>query len=188
MRTGITHFAAMGRLLSTLALTMLLAACASGITSTTKKLVDYKGPFDALAKHPDGFNGRVVLVGGRILEVNAGPSFSEVVVLQHPLDGSSDRPRAEKGSSGRFIIQSGEFLDPEVYRRSYLVTVAGTVVGKAEKQVGAHAMTLPRIEVLESKLWVPSSGVDRRPAVSFGVGVGSGGSDGGVGVGVGTWF
>ncbi len=173
------------RLGAVLASWLLLLACATGISSQSKALVDYGGPFDPLSQNPDGFNGKVVLVGGRILEVTTGSTISEVTVLQHPLDAASDRPKAEKGSSGRFIIETESFLDPEVYRRSYYITVVGRVVGKSEQQVGGHSITLPRIEPMETKLWIPSAG-SSGPGVSFGVGVGSGGSGGGVGVG--TWF
>lgn len=147
-------------------------SCATGITSEVKKQVSYTGPFEELSRNPEGFKDKVVLVGGRILEVNTSASVSEVIVLQHPLDVSSDRPKAEKGSKGRFILQSQQFLDPEVYRRSYLVTVAGKVIGKAEKQVGDYSMTLPKIEPIEVKLWPPAARSDY-PAVTFGVGVGT---------------
>jgi starvation-inducible outer membrane lipoprotein len=173
------------RLGAVLASFLLLLACATGISSQSKALVDYGGPFDPLSKNPEGFSGKVVLVGGRILELTTGSTVSEVTVLQHPLDVASDRPKAEKGSSGRFIIQTESFLDPEVFRRGYYITVVGRIVGKREQQVGGHPIVLPRIDPLETKLWIPSAG-SSGPSVSFGVGVGSGGSGGGVGVG--TWF
>lgn len=150
----------------------LLAGCASGLSSEAKRQVTYSGPFAQLAASPSGMVGQVVRVGGRILEVGAGESRSEILVLQHPLDPSSDRPKREKGSEGRFLVESKTFLDPEVFRPSDLVSVVGKVVGSSRRQVGGYSMVLPHIEPIEVKVWTPVEGPGY-PAVTFGIGVGT---------------
>jgi outer membrane lipoprotein len=150
----------------------LVAGCAGGLSHEVKKQVSFSGSFEMLAANPEAYIGEVALLGGRILEVKVETTSSEVIVLQHPLDVSSDRPKSEKGSQGRFILQSSEFLDPEIYRTSYLISVAGRVTGKAEQKVGEFTMTLPRIEPIEVKLWAPQA-ASSYPHVTFWFGVGT---------------
>jgi outer membrane lipoprotein len=159
---------------------LLSAACATGISQQARSQVTYSGSFSVLQERPSAHLDQVVMLGGKILETKASPTSSEITVLQLPL-GTSDRPQDGDRSEGRFLLRSGQFLDPAVYRNGLLLTAVGRIGGSEVRPIGGLDYAYPIVEASEIKLWPERSPV--YPGVQFGVGVGSGG--GGVGVGVG---
>jgi outer membrane lipoprotein len=159
---------------------LLSAACATGISQQARSQVTYSGSFSVLQERPGAHLGQVVMLGGKILETKASPTSSEITVLQLPV-GTSDRPQDGDRSEGRFLLRSGQFLDPAVYRNGLLLTAVGRISGNEVRPIGGLDYAYPTVEAIEIKLWPERSPV--YPGVQFGVGVGSGG--GGVGVGVG---
>jgi outer membrane lipoprotein len=164
-------------------LAVLLAGCASGLSEQARSQVTYAGDYGRLQRQPEAYRGKVVLFGGRVLNTQAVAGGTEIEVLQLPLN-SSDQPRDDGTSQGRFLVVATEFMDPAVYQASVLVTVVGEVIGQETRAVGSYPYTYPKLRPIEVKTWEPG----QAPRTGFSFGVGGGGGRTGVGVGVGTWF
>ena len=149
----------MDRLSISLALYILLflflggfTACAPAISTKVRDEAGEPVPFKTLLKHSDAHKGRVVIVGGYILETVNETDGSRITVLQAPLD-SQNRPKSSDLSEGRFMVSSSEFLDPAVYSKERRITIGGKVSGIQERQLGNLTYVYPVIEVMEIHLW-----------------------------------
>ena len=149
---------------------MLVMGCAAGISQQSRSKVTYEGTFSALQKTPDAYKGEVVMLGGRIIETKASPPLSELTVLQLAI-GSGDQPVDPDQSEGRFIVQTQQILDPEIYQKGMLITVVGTLEGSKILSIGGFDYTYPLVAPVEIKLW--PKGMQTRPVIHFGIGVGT---------------
>ncbi|MEJ2656235.1 MAG: Slp family lipoprotein [Desulfobacterales bacterium] len=149
---------------------IILAGCAAGISQQARSKVTYTGTFSALQKTPNLYKGEVVMLGGRIIEVQTSSSLTELTVLQLALD-TSGRPVNPDQSGGRFIIQSKKFLDPALYQKNMLLTVVGTLKGSKVLPIGGFDYAYPLVEPIEIKVW--PKGVRTSPVIHFGIGVGT---------------
>jgi outer membrane lipoprotein len=127
-------------------------ACAPAISKQVREQAGEPVPFEALLRRTDDYKGRVVIVGGYILETVNEPEGSWLTVLQSPLD-SQNRPESSDSSKGRFLVWSKEFLDPVVYSKDRRVTVGGQVIGSQERKLGSLTYQYPVIEAKEIHLW-----------------------------------
>jgi len=138
-------------LLSFLLLSQLLACAPAQI----KKVEDQGGEpvsFPELTARPQAYEGRLVVLGGYVLETANTPEGSLLTVLQAPLD-SQRRPGEKDESQGRFLARTPRFLDPEVYGKDRLVTVGGKVAGVCPQKVDGTVYQYPLIESQEIYLW-----------------------------------
>jgi outer membrane lipoprotein len=120
-------------------------ACAPAISKKVREEAGEPVPFEALLKQIDDYKGRVVIVGGYILETVNETDGSRITVLQAPLD-SQNRPKSSDLSEGRFMVSSNEFLDPVVYSKERRITVGGKVIGSQERTIrGTDARTVTDI-------------------------------------------
>jgi outer membrane lipoprotein len=149
----------MGRLSTLLAVYTLLffflggvTACAPALSKKVREEAGEPVPFETLLKRTDGFKGRMVIVGGYILETINETDGSLITVLQAPLD-SQNRPKSSDLSEGRFMVSTSDFLDPVVYSNERRITVGGKVIGSQERQLGNLTYAYPVIEAIEIHLW-----------------------------------
>ena len=159
----------------------VVSGCASGMSAAARGQVTYEGGFPALQKAPEAYRGRVVMLGGRIIETTPRQQGTEIVVLQLPLS-ASDKPLLDQPSEGRFLITAAEFLDPAAYPKLTPLTVVGEVTGQTERAIGDYPYTLPVLRPIEIKVWPASTWGGRSPGVHVGVGAGSHGGGAGVGI------
>jgi outer membrane lipoprotein len=150
--------------------TMMVMGCAGGISRQSRSMVTYKGSFSSLQKTPDAHKGEIVMFGGRIIETKTASFLSELTVLQLALD-SSGRPVDPDQSQGRFIVQTKEVLDPEIYQKDRMITVVGRLKGSKDLSIGGFDYTYPLVEPIEIKLW--PKGMQTRPVIHFGIGFGT---------------
>jgi len=127
-------------------------ACAPAISKKVREEAGEPVPFEALLNHTDDHKGRVVIVGGYILETVNEPDGSQITVLQAPLD-SRNRPKSSDLSEGRFMVSSSDFLDPAIYSKERRITVGGKVSGNQERKLGNLTYIYPVIEAMEIHLW-----------------------------------
>jgi outer membrane lipoprotein len=127
-------------------------ACAPAISKKVREEAGEPVPFETLLQRTDGFKGRVVIVGGYILETINETDSSRIAVLQAPLD-SQNRPKSSDLSEGRFMVTSSKFLDPVVYSKERRITVGGKVIGSQERKLGNLTYAYPVIEAMEIHLW-----------------------------------
>jgi outer membrane lipoprotein len=108
--------------------------------------------FEDLLAFPQEYRGRVVILGGYILETQNGPGGSVLTVIQAPLDWR-EKPKSRDLSQGRFFVTTHRFLDPKVYVEGRRLTVGGRMVGVREQSVGGATYRFPTIEAQELHLW-----------------------------------
>jgi outer membrane lipoprotein len=87
--------------------------------------------FPALLDGVERYKGQTVVLGGYILETRHTDAGTVMEILQAPL-GFGQEPAGRDRSQGRILLHDRRFLDPEVYRKDRLVTVAGKITGVAE--------------------------------------------------------
>jgi outer membrane lipoprotein len=139
-------------------LALFIFAFLPGVASATgisRQLLDEAGIpvlFEDLVSFPREYRGRVVVLGGYILEMQNEPGGSILTILQAPLDWRN-KLKSPDLSQGRFFITTKKFLDPEVYVKDRRLTVGGLVIGAREQSVGEGTYRFPTIEAQELQLW-----------------------------------
>jgi len=108
--------------------------------------------FQQLLEEGGAHRGRVVIIGGYILEVSNEQDGTLLTMLQAPLD-SRDRPGSQDLSEGRFLVRAEKFLDPEICSKGRRLSVAGTVSELQPKPLGDLVYNYPVIEAKELRLW-----------------------------------
>jgi outer membrane lipoprotein len=132
--------------------TLVTIGCAHVISEPVRRQVDTTVSLNALRANPEAFKGRMVLLGGQIVQTSNSPEGSTLEVLHKPLD-SADRPGVTDYSEGRFMALCERYLDPAVYARGRNVTIAGPVLGSRAGQIGEMQYTYPLMGCVELYLW-----------------------------------
>ena len=149
---------------------LIVTGCAAGISRQSRSKVTYTGTFSALQKTPDAYKGEVVMLGGKIIEIKASPSLSELTVLQLALDVNG-QPVNPDQSEGRFIVQVKKLLDPAIFQKDRYLTAVGTLKGSKLKSIGGFQYNYLLVEAIEIKLW--PKGMGTSPTIHLGIGVGA---------------
>lgn len=144
------------------------AGCGSKIPPEVTDRVSWQGGFKTLQADPEAYAGEFVILGGEIVGIENLADYSEITVVQYPLD-RENRPQPEKASAGRFLIRSDSFLDPEIYEPGKLVTAAGEITGAQKRAIGDYLYEHP---VIKGDLWVWEPRESSFPRFHFGLGVG----------------
>ena len=108
--------------------------------------------FKLLLENPEQYTGETVILGGYILETMNNANAATIKVLQSPL-GAGEEPKSRDDSEGRFMVSHPDFLDPEVYKKDRVITVAGMVLGTVEEKIGESRITYLKLESRELYLW-----------------------------------
>lgn len=133
----------------------LVAGCLTGCATVPSRQFRAEAiptPFKALLKDTEAYKGQRVILGGYIIETINEPNRTLLVIVQAPLD-FQNRPRSQDLSEGRFLVQTRDFLDPEVFSKDRKLTVGGTVQGTLSRQLGNTSYPYPLIESIELHLW-----------------------------------
>jgi len=131
-----------------------LAGCASPITGTLRQEAAPGFTFAMVFANPDAYQGDTVIWGGSIIQTINTKEGSSVYILQTSL-GWRDRPESIRTSAGRFIATTDRMLDPLVFAKKQMVTVAGKVSGKktvVNKKTGM-SYTYPVVQIEQLYLW-----------------------------------
>ncbi len=143
-----------------------LAGCAPPFPKDLLRQVDSSISFTDLKKDPDRYRGKMLMLGGMIIETRNLPTGTRIEILQKPLTGGG-RPAATDETGGRFLAETTAFLDSAVYLPGRALTVIGEADGSREQQLGAVPYRYPVVTVKDLHLWAPYSG----PHFSIGIGV-----------------
>ena len=133
-------------------LPLMLSACTPVISTQLMDQVDRDVTYGALAARPDEFKGKVVLLGGTIVQTVPKPSETEIEVVQKQVS-SSGEPRLTDKSEGRFLVVVDRFLDPAIYQAGRDLTVAGEVRGSEVRRLGEIDYRYPVLTAQELYLW-----------------------------------
>jgi outer membrane lipoprotein len=110
-------------------LVLALAGCGPAISPSLQQQAGPGLGFDELSAHPDQYKGRLVILGGEVMQVQPwGQRGSLLSMDQRQLDGHLFPIGADSG--GTFLVESNEWLNSNIYVPKSRVTVAGVVAGK----------------------------------------------------------
>ena len=150
-----------------------LAGCSRHVVSREALLLtDQAVTFAVVRENPTAYLGRHLLAGGTVARIRNTAEGGELEVVQFPL-GSDDRPNEKKGSNGRFLARSREFLDPLIFKPGRMVTLVGKVTGEVTHPLDGVDYRYPVLEVREIHVWRPEDPSTPSP-FHFGIGVGIG--------------
>jgi len=128
-----------------LSIIFLLAVSCSAVSRDLRQAAEPEVSFRQLAENPSGYAGRIVVLGGYIIDTRNSDDQTELTVLQSPLR-YTDQPQDSRYSEGRFIVTHNGKLNPSVFSRNRSITVAGVVMADETRP-------LPIIESREIHLW-----------------------------------
>jgi len=150
-------------LLSTLALLVTLAGCAStqeagdGSDAQTQALT-----FLQVKAAPDSFRGQSAVFGGKVLTARRQKDGTRIEILQLPLDQSTRPGYNLTQSQGRFIAIYREFLDPATVPYGTRITVTGEISGSITLPLDETDYTYPVINIKRVQVWAGSEGLAPR--------------------------
>jgi len=143
-----------------------LIGCSPPFPSELLEKVEKNIPFTSLQKEPERYAGKLLLLGGTIVETKNLTEGTRIEVLQRPLDGEA-RPELSDRTDGRFLIMTRQFLDAAVYHRGRMITVIGEVSLPVVLPLNEIEYRYPVLDAKSLHLWAPSAG----PRFSIGIGV-----------------
>ena len=165
-----------------LSLFFILDGCALTQKRPSRQISYEKPPFSEIIQSPEQYRGKVVRLGGVVIDVVYKEEGSTLEILEKPLNWRG-RPKPGDESGGRFMAVFGEFLDKAIYRSNRPVTIIGEIIGMKTAFIGEMEYNYPLLLGREIHLW-KEKGYFERARIHIGIGV----SGGNVGVGVGTSF
>ena len=134
----------------------LLSGCAPIISRNLLAKVDSSLTFKKVLQNPDAYKGKIVLWGGKVIQVLPQDGTTFIEVLQMPL-GWRKKPEEAHSSEGKFLILVKELLDFSQFDRGRKITVAGeiqgAVTGEEIKSVTERGYRYPVILCEEIHLW-----------------------------------
>ncbi|HQU14596.1 MAG: hypothetical protein B7Z66_04535 [Chromatiales bacterium 21-64-14] len=135
---------------------LLLAGCASPVPPPIGSPPPGSSPTVAQVRaDPNGFSGAQVRWGGTIAAVENGTAQTWIQVVARPL-ARDGRPSEEgDASAGRFLAEVSGFLDPEIYAKGRLITVAGRLDHEVTRPIGRFEYHFPVVTVEAYYLWPP---------------------------------
>jgi outer membrane lipoprotein len=162
-----------------LALFFMVAGCSLTQKRPNRAEPYEKIPFSEILRSPEQYRGKVVKLGGLILDVVNKEEGSTLEILEQPLNWRG-LPKVGDVSGGRFMVVFEEFLDKEVYRTDKPLTVVGEIVGTKKGPIGETVYNYPLLSGREIRLW--EEGYSGRPRIHIGIGGDGGHVGGGVGI------
>lgn len=146
----------------------LVSGCAHVVSRELRDRADKGIPAAALFSDPDAYKGRLVILGGTVINTTPTDKGTYIEVLQKPLD-RLERPEDTDFTYGRFLILYEGYLEPTIYSRGRAITVAGDLVGSTVRRLDEMQYRYPLIRSRELYLLEP-----RRPLpLWIGIGVGA---------------
>jgi len=131
---------------------LLLASCAHVISEEYSASALSDVSFRSVRKDIDKYKGSLFIWGGFIVKTTRTETGSEIEIVQNPLDKYGHIIDPDK-SQGRFIVLHPGELDPLIYARGRLITVAGELIGGRKITIEEKTYTYPLLESRELYLW-----------------------------------
>jgi outer membrane lipoprotein len=149
-----------------LVLGLWFAGCAPAFPPQITDKVDRHVSFKELQADPEKFKGVWLMLGGVIVSSRNAKEGTYLEILQKPLE-SDGRPEDTDATEGRFLVQTGEYLDSAVYHPGRIITIVGEVAGQKSMPLDETMYQFPLLTAKALNLWKPSNG----PHFFFGVSV-----------------
>jgi len=139
-----------------IALTMtvlIFGGCVHAISRQKRELALQGLTPESILRDFDAYQGKLVLMGGEIIETRNLENETLIEVLQRPLSRNTDQPLKDKDADGRFFARYPTFQDPYIFSQGREITVAGIVTGKRSSKIGEREYTYVVLENRETHLW-----------------------------------
>lgn len=137
-------------IMSTVAV-LLLSGCAPVISGEYLQKAKELG-FDQIRENPEANINSIFILGGTIADIEITPEGTELEVVQHPVSRYGDIMDRDI-SQGRFLLKTQKQLDPLIYRKGRLITVAGELIGTKTRLLHGKEYRYPVLEAKEIHLW-----------------------------------
>ena len=134
---------------------LLLSACAgqSMIPVDLEKQVDSTLSFTQVKEAPTTHLGKVIVLGGEILDATRLKTHTRLTVLQLPT-GRNHQPAMDRTKSqGRFLAFQSEFLDPATVPNGTRITIVGEISGATTELLDEMDYTYPTVTIQFLKVW-----------------------------------
>lgn len=109
--------------------------------------------FSQLKESPNSYKGKLIMVGGHILEAKRLQDSTRLTVLQLPLMDNQEPTTDLTQSQGRFIAIQQEFLDPATVPAGTNVTIIGEVSGSLTQPLDETTYDYPTLTIKNLKVW-----------------------------------
>ena len=149
-----------------LIMVLTVTGCAHLVSKEIRDNVDPDLSITELFKNADAFKGKLVILGGIIINSRNTKEGTYIEVLQKPLNYRGI-PKDTDVSYGRFIVLSPGFVDTAVFSRGRAITSAGEVIGKKVLPLDEIEYPYVLIKSMELHLTKQSYGIP----VNVGIGV-----------------
>lgn len=146
---------------------LVLSGCAHVISRVNLEKADRSISIADLMQKPDKYKGKIVILGGDIIKTVNKSDGTWIEILQKKLDRRGSPSQGDE-TLGRFFVTHKGYLDPAIYAKGRLITVAGEVMGSKKLPLGEIEYNYPLIRGIEMHFTDRSTG----PAVRFGIGIG----------------
>lgn len=145
---------------------LTFTGCAHVVSQEIRDTIDPDLSTEELFKDPDAFKGRIVVLGGIIIDSRNTKEGTYIEILQKPLNYRGI-PKDTDLSYGRFIVLSPGFVDTAVFSRGRAVTCAGEIIGK--KVLPLDEIEYPYVLIKSKELHLTE--LSYRMPVNIGIGV-----------------
>lgn len=115
--------------------------------------VDHTILFDQLKNNPEAYKGKLVALGGEILDAQNLKEGTLLELLQLPLDRSNQPEEDLNRSQGRFLLLHPGYLETAIYHKGRFITAIGEVVGAKVQPIGEMDYTYPYLTAKFIHLW-----------------------------------
>lgn len=128
-----------------------LCGCMQPFSKDVMAIVERDRTFPVVIEKPRTYIGSVVLWGGIVDEALSAPGETRLLVIQNPLDAKG-YPQTDV-TYGVFSAFTPRALDPLVYRKGTLVTIAGAIDRVEEEEQGPTKYQRPVLRVIDIRAW-----------------------------------
>ncbi len=144
------------------ALIGISGGCSHVMSEAGLNLADRSISYTEIRNNPETLAGKNVLVGGIIAGNNSSGDVLQLEVAQLDLLPNGV-PDEFLPSLGRFLVVSGELLDPLFYRPGMLITIIGEIKGQKVQKLDGADYRYPVISAKEIRLFRASDFSSDRP-------------------------
>lgn len=135
-----------------LLLALTVQSCTYPISRDMVARSDSALTFEMLQADPDAYKGKIIILGGTIIQTSDTKKGSVLEVIQTPLDYWG-KPKRTDRSGGRFLLATSQHLNTLLFTPGRQITVAAEVAGMRSSALGEVEYSYPVVISKELKLW-----------------------------------
>jgi outer membrane lipoprotein len=136
---------------------LFVQGCMYAISPGVAGKADKTVLFEKMQADPDSFKGKIIIIGGTIVQTSDVKQGVLIEVAQRPLDYWG-KPVRTKRTGGRFLVFHSGPLNLMAYAPGVDITVAGEVLGTSSPMVSDKQYDDPLLLAKELKLWELEAG------------------------------